>query len=403
MSEPPLRILFVCSADFRAPSEKQVLAFSRVLTRRGHEVAVSMGGDLASAVEEGADSLERFTVWRHAFHGPRLSRRTLAACSAFAPTLIHAWNPRVPVVRAAAAYSKLSGAPAFVHFEDDEWGLAGPATAESGLRRGARRAAHALRSLQPTLWPLADNRSLAWAADRALAVDALTPALATHVEKRLGRECALLLPPVAGVPSDGGSPQAGALDLGDDPVVAYTGGIFGVHAEDFLIALRAVALLRADGRKVRLVQMGRVARRFGGRRLLDAAGLPDEAVSFLGYRSAGEVEELLRRATVLVQPGAPTEFNRLRFPSKLAAYLASGTPTVTYAIGPGELFEDRGEVVKTHTGAPEELAARIAELLDDAGLRATVGRGGRETAARLFDPEHCTSALVEHYRAALRR
>jgi glycosyltransferase involved in cell wall biosynthesis len=109
----------------------------------------------------------------------------------------------------------------------------------------------------------------------------------------------------------------------------------------------------------------------------------------------------MRRADVLVQPGAPSEFNRLRFPSKLPAYLASGTPTVTYAAGPGELFEDRVEVLKTHTGEPEELADRMREVLDDGRLREKLARGGPAAAARLFHPERCTDALLEYYRAAL--
>jgi glycosyltransferase involved in cell wall biosynthesis len=393
----PLRILFVCGADFRAPSEKQVLAFAEVLTRRGHEVAVSIGGDLASVGEEGAQSLERFQAWRHTFRGPRLAPSALAACSAFRPTLVHAFNPRLPVVRATSAYSELTGAPAFVHFEDDEWGLAGQRAGASLGRRAARRAARALRALQPSLWPLADESSLAWAERQAVAADALTPVLARHVEERLGRSCAVILPPVSGLGTTDRPPSRNELPLGDGSVVAYTGGIFGAHSEDFLIALRAVGRLRAEGREVRLVQTGRVARRFAAGRLARDAGIPPAAVSLLGYRPAAEVEELMSRAHVLVQPGAPSEFNRLRFPSKLAAYLASGTPTVTFAVGPGELFEDRVEVLKTHTGEAGELADRIAEVLDDGELRERLSRGGPAAAARLFDPNRCADALLEHY------
>jgi hypothetical protein len=403
VSERPLRILFVCAADFRAPSEKQVLAFAEVLTARGHQVAVSIGGDLASVGEEGAESLEGFHAWRHTFRGPRLAGSALAACSAFQPTVVHAFNPRLPVVRAASAYSELTGAAAFVHFEDDEWGLAEQRAGTSAGRRAARRAARALRALQPSLWPLADESSLAWAQRHAVGADALTPVLAGHVEERLGRGCAVILPPVSGLGTAARPPVQTDLPLGDGPVVAYTGGIFGAHAEDFVIALRALGRLRAEGRKVRLIQTGRVARRFTAGRLAREAGIPPEAVSFLGYRPAAEVEELMRRADVLVQPGAPSEFNRLRFPSKLPAYLASGTPTVTYAVGPGELLEDRLEVLKTHSGEPDELADRIADVLDDEGLRAQLARGGPTAAARLFDPERCTDDLLEYYRAALGR
>jgi glycosyltransferase involved in cell wall biosynthesis len=102
---------------------------------------------------------------------------------------------------------------------------------------------------------------------------------------------------------------------------------------------------------------------------------------------------------VLLQPGAPTEFNRLRLPSKLQAYLASGTPTVTFAVGFGEQLEDRREALKTYTAEPGELADRIVEVLEDEQLRACLAVGGPAAARRLFDPGTNTDKLEAHYRA----
>jgi glycosyltransferase involved in cell wall biosynthesis len=113
------------------------------------------------------------------------------------------------------------------------------------------------------------------------------------------------------------------------------------------------------------------------------------------------VPALLRRADVLLQPGPPSDFNRLRLPSKMQAYLASGRPTVTFAVGFAELLEDREEVVKTHTGDPSELADRVEEVLDDGALRARLEHGGPAAAARLLDPARNTDALLAHYREAL--
>lgn len=115
-----------------------------------------------------------------------------------------------------------------------------------------------------------------------------------------------------------------------------------------------------------------------------------------------DVPTLLRSVDVLLQPGAPSEFNRLRLPAKLALYLASGTPTVTFATGFGELLADRREALLTRTAGPTELAARIAELLEDAALRDTLARGGPCAARRLFDRERNTRALEAVYADALR-
>jgi len=102
---------------------------------------------------------------------------------------------------------------------------------------------------------------------------------------------------------------------------------------------------------------------------------------------------------VLVQPGRPTEFNRLRLPSKLQAYLASGRPTVTYATGLEELLTDREEVLFTRTGDPAELSARLGDVLTDEALRARLEYGGPRAAKRLFDADANAARIAEHFRA----
>jgi len=84
-------------------------------------------------------------------------------------------------------------------------------------------------------------------------------------------------------------------------------------------------------------------------------------------------------------------------PSKLQAYLASGTPVLASAAGAGELLVDRDEVLKTHSGEPAELADRLCELLEDEALRNRLSVGGPRAAERLFDPVRNTNALLAHY------
>jgi len=395
-----VRVLFVCGADFRAPSEKQVLAFSTELLRQGHEVMISFAGDPASVSEEGVDSIEGLIVHRHRLASPRLGRADVHAAQAFHPDLIHAFNSRHPVVAAARGYSRAAHAPVLVHFEDDEWGLArGPDDMPAGVRarRLLRRAAGVA---WPRAWTLSTRSSLEWTRRHAAALDAVTPTLAEHVTERLGRECAVVFPMVADSSGPAAAPEL-PPHLERRDLVMLTGALYPAHEPDVRIGMQAVAQVRARGLDAVFVHCGAVAPSIDAAALARSCGLDDRSASFLGHLPAERARALLGRAAVLIQPGGPTEFNRLRLPAKLHPYLASGRPTVTFATGFGELLEDRKEVLKTHTGDPGELADRIAELLGDSGLRQTLAANGPLAAARFFDARRNTNALLVHYRRAL--
>ena len=385
-----LRIAFVCQNDFGAPSEKQVLAFAQQLTALGHEVLIAIAGES----REGADGL---AVHRYGFARGRLRGADVRALRAFAPDLVHAWNSRVSTVAAAAALCEATGAPLFVHFEDDEWRLPAIAPGEM-LRRGpGHLARRTLSVVNPSVWWHSTRRSRRYVARRAVALDALTPVLADEVRRRMGRECRVVLPVTPSIP---GSAEPPRLPAGA-PTLLITGTIWPVYLPDFMLGFRAVAELQRRGRPVHLVHAGRVLPRWDPQRLAARAGIAPGSATFLGYLPYAVIPGLLREADVLLQPGPPTEFNRLRLPSKLQAYLESGTPTITFAVGFGELLEDRVEALKTYTADPCELADRIEEALDDEALRARLRAGGPRAAARLFDPVANTESLLAHYREAL--
>lgn len=386
-----LRILFVGAGDYRSPDEKQALGSAQELLRRGHAVMTSFLGDPALIAAEGADRIDGLHARTHDLRPlGRLRPEDVAAACAFAPHIVHVLGARVAAAAAARELAATTQARLLVHLADDEWGLMRRGTAARALRRAAWR-------LHPTAWPHTTARTLAALRREAAAFDALAPELAAHARQRLGRDVAVVLPVLPELPPAGERDELPALPSG--PLVAYTGAIAPAHVGDVLILLRAIALLRREGRPIRLLHAGSVFVDAG--ELLRTAGLDADAVTFLGHVPPPALTGLLARADVLAQPGAPTEFNRLRLPSKLQAYLPSGTPTVTFACGFGAELADEDEVLKTHTAAPEELARQVVRLLDDTALAERIAAGGRRAAARLFDPVRNTDDLERYYRTAL--
>lgn len=95
-------------------------------------------------------------------------------------------------------------------------------------------------------------------------------------------------------------------------------------------------------------------------------------VELCGWLDGPEVDELLRAATVAIQPDLPTRMNHLSTMAKAIEYLARGVPVVA-----ADLVETRRSAgqaaVYVPTGSPAEFAAAIDALLDDPGRRQRMG------------------------------
>lgn len=103
-------------------------------------------------------------------------------------------------------------------------------------------------------------------------------------------------------------------------------------------------------------------------KLVADRGLGD-VVEFTGWLAGSAVDDLLRRATVAIQPDLPTRMNHLSTMAKTVEYLGRGVPVVA-----ADLVETRRSAgdaaVYVPHGTPAEYAAAIDALLDDeAGRR----------------------------------
>ena len=401
MNDETLRVVFVCQGDLGGPSEKQALAFAQQLAARGHRVMLSLNGDERSAAAELTAPVDGLQVRFHAFRGRALRTADLDAVRAFRATLVHSFNARVRTLVAARAYARAAGAPVFVHWEDDEWSIRRGYGRRSAFRRVARLARRVLAPVAPDQGVFVSRRSTHWAAHHARGHDALTPALAERVRERLGRDCAVVLPVTPKI-AHAGAPAPPLPDaLASKLLVGFTGEVHPGSVADLELALRATALAQARGIDLAFVHTGKVLPRFDTAAMARAAGVAAGTAIFLGYLPFVQIPPLLRRLDILVQPGEPSDYNRLRLPSKMQAYLESGTPTITFAVGFAELLADGEEVLKLHGFDPEELADRITDVATDQALAQRLARGARAAADRLFDPARNCDALLAHYRAHL--
>jgi glycosyltransferase involved in cell wall biosynthesis len=393
-----LAILFVCQGDLAGPSEKQMMGYAQRLAARGHRVLLAFGGSVERSRREGLEITSGIEMTEYRFAGRRLREQDRRVAVGFKPDVIHAVNSRVPTAAAASDYGGVANAPLFVHFEDNEWSAWQGVPGESLYYRIGRRVRRIESIVHPASWPHSTPATRRWVRLRAAALDALTPELSTEVSRRIRRECTTLFP-VSPIVADANVTRFELPpELSEMPLAVVTGTIYPFSLDDTRQGLRAVAEVQRRGHALFYLHPGNVHTRIDPAALALDAGLAPGTFAFPGLIPYAGVPSLLSHADVLLQPGGPTEFNRLRLPSKLQAYLASGTPTITFAAGFGALLGDREEVLKIHSIDPRELADRIEEVLTDRALRATLSAGGPRAARRLFDPERNTDALVEHYR-----
>ncbi|WP_406108455.1 glycosyltransferase family 4 protein [Micromonospora globbae] len=137
------------------------------------------------------------------------------------------------------------------------------------------------------------------------------------------------------------------------------------------------------------------------RKLVADRGLGD-VVEFTGWLEGTEVDDLLRTGTVAIQPDEPTRMNELSTMAKTVEYLARGLPVVAV-----DLIETRrsagAAAVYVPHGTPEEFAAAIADLLDDAPRRARMAEIGRDRFAHQLAWEHQRVAYVDVWHRLLAR
>jgi glycosyltransferase involved in cell wall biosynthesis len=178
---------------------------------------------------------------------------------------------------------------------------------------------------------------------------------------------------------------AASLGIGaDETVVGYISGLMAYEGIDYLI--RAVALLRDRGRRVRLLIVGDGEARAGLVATAREAGLDDGTVIFTGRVPYREIVRYYRTIDIFVVPRTNDRVSRLVTPLKPFEAMAMGKALVVSGVDALlELVPD-GRTGRSFTPEdPGSLADAIEPLLDDPALRQELG-----AAARAWVSEHRT-------------
>ncbi|MEJ3747175.1 glycosyltransferase family 4 protein [Actinomycetes bacterium KLBMP 9797] len=137
------------------------------------------------------------------------------------------------------------------------------------------------------------------------------------------------------------------------------------------------------------------------RKLTTERGL-DDVVTFAGWLDGSAVDELLRTATVAIQPDLPTKMNDLSTMAKTVEYLGRGVPVVAADLTETRRTAGEAAAYVPH-GTPDEYAAAINSLLDDAEHREKMRAIGLQRFADELAWEHQARAYVAVWRRLLAR
>lgn len=190
-----------------------------------------------------------------------------------------------------------------------------------------------------------------------------------------------------GIPVDDFSSRAPALPTGP-PRLLYIGRL--VPEKGQAVLLEAIALLTERGYPVEATLVGEGPMRPALERLSMQLGIASQ-VDFPGAVGQDDLRELYEGATVFCLPSFAEGV-----PVVLMEAMSMEVPAISTRIaGIPELIEDAHSGFLVAPGRPEELADRIAILLDDPHLRRKLGANGREKVLREFNAEKSAAQLYE--------
>lgn len=132
-----------------------------------------------------------------------------------------------------------------------------------------------------------------------------------------------------------------------------------------------------------------------------ARGL-DRWFTFTGRAQDDLLLDMLNTADICVNPDRVTPMNDLSTMNKILEYMTLAKPVVQFDMKEGRHSAGEASLYARPNDA-RDLAARIAELLDDPERRAEMGRVGRARIEREFSWDHSVPVLLAAYQRAFEK
>lgn len=238
--------------------------------------------------------------------------------------------------------------------------------------------------------------ALRWAARRSRAVVAVSEATRRHLTEAIGLRAADIAVVPNGVPTPNGKRARvrDELRLGaDEPLVLAVGNLYPVKGHRVLLDALGILAEREPQRRWRMAIAGRGEEEGNLREQAARLGIADR-LHLLGQRS--DIADLLAAADLWTMPSLSEGL-----PLALLEAMMAGLPIVSSAVGGiPEVVRDGKEALLVPSEDPAALAGAIARLLDDAALRATLGRAAKAVAERSYHVDAMTDGYEGLYGVA---
>jgi glycosyltransferase involved in cell wall biosynthesis len=126
----------------------------------------------------------------------------------------------------------------------------------------------------------------------------------------------------------------------------------------------------------------------------------DDSIEFFGRVPDRELWEILGTADVCVNPDRANEMNDKSTMNKIIEYMALGKPIVQFDLTEGR-FSAAGASLYARPNDTRDFGDKLCELLDDAGLRESMGKAGRARVEADLAWHHQVPRLLAAYALAL--
>jgi glycosyltransferase involved in cell wall biosynthesis len=182
-------------------------------------------------------------------------------------------------------------------------------------------------------------------------------------------------------------------------LVGYVGVIGKQEGLDLL--LEAAACLRRDFHRddVHFVIVGDGTELRALRQTSRELALED-CVEFTGRLPDAQLWEIMSTADVCVNPDRANEMNDKSTMNKILEYMALGKPIVQFDLTEGR-FSAGDASLYARPNDVVDFAAKLCELLDDPGLRRTMGALGRSRVEAGLSWQHQIPQLLRAYATAM--